>query len=214
MFVKITNEVESSYSFIILELRMLSKNKTDPEKLIDEFFCEIKFEIDHNDKINYKESLYCEDKSRTAEMEKLIKEKLSANKLVWNSAAKNDFYINKEITESLNIADEIAQQAYNCASGDDYRPGFFSKISIQEDGLHLEQINYMNSRSTAHKDDYSLRRLEFLLPFTPQEKKPRYDYQIGSLLISFSDSSSKNNKSCGEAIEAKIEELVIKYDKK
>jgi hypothetical protein len=214
-FIKLVKEVESSYSFITLELRTLTKDKSGSLTDFDEIlFCEIKFEIDHKDNVAYKEPLYCADKSRTAEIEKLVQEKLVANKLVWNSTVKNDSYSNKEITEYLNKADEIAEQAYNCANGDNYRPGFFSKISIQEDGIHLEQVNHMNSRSTAHKDNYSLRRLEFLLPFTPREKSYHYDYQIGHLLIAFSDSSSDNNKPCGKAIKEKINESVIRYEKK
>jgi hypothetical protein len=190
----------------------LTKSKSsDPDDFSKSFFCEIKFEIRHDNQVDYK-GVYCEDKSRTNDIEKLIQEKIAAKKLSWSTVPGNDFYISKEITESLKMADEIAGEAYNCASGDNYRPGFFSEISIQEEGIHLDQINHMNARSLDHKKDYSLRRLEFLLPLIPQEKKYPYEYQVGALLISFSDSSSENNKPCGKAVKAKIEALATKYD--
>jgi len=59
----------------------------------------------------------------------------------------------------------------------------------------------MNAKSLNHKADYSLRNLEFIITINnfPHDTT-RCDYQIGTMLINFSDLSSKNNKTCGDAI--------------
>jgi hypothetical protein len=124
----------------------------------------------------------------------------------WQEKPHNKIYLNEGISDYLTIADTIASQAVNCASGDDYRPGNFSRISVSDDSIILSQINYMNSRSIDHKNDYSLRKLEVLIPLTVMESNDSlYDYRIGDMLIEFSDRSSPNNRQCGKAIKEQIE---------
>lgn len=115
----------------------------------------------------------------------------------------------EEIQRHLRIAESIASTAYVCTSGDDYRPGFFSEMIIQNDGIVLRQINHMNSRSLDHKKDYSLRELEIFIPLqqstVPVVEKMNEQY-IGMMRIHFSDRSSQNNKQCGDRIRQKIDE--------
>lgn len=113
----------------------------------------------------------------------------------------------QEIDSYLSIAERIAQQAHYCAAGDNYHPGYFSEISLQQVGITLQQINHMNSRSLAHKKDYSLRNLEFFIPFQSDGQKISFQDQfIGVMRIRFSDRSSENNKKYGDRIRVKIEE--------
>ena len=115
--------------------------------------------------------------------------------------------LNNETKQYLNIADEIAKQAYLCSSGDDYYPGYFSAIAINDDGIILEQINHWNARSIDHKNNYYLRNLRFYIPNTATESRLSYgEEKIGKMNVYFSDSSSSNNKKCGDKILKKIEE--------
>jgi hypothetical protein len=115
--------------------------------------------------------------------------------------------LNNETKQYLNIADEIAKQAYLCSSGDDYYPGYFSAIVINDDGIILEQINHWNARSIDHKNNYYLRNLRFYIPNTTTETRLSYsEEKIGKLSIYFSDSSSTNNKKCGDKIFITIQE--------
>lgn len=118
------------------------------------------------------------------------------------------------VNKYLAIAERIAQQGYLCTSGDDYAPGYFSKMALAAEGILLEQINYMNSRSLAHKTDYSLRDLTFFIPYNPQETKPAGfdEVYIGDMRIHFSDRSSANNKNCGQQIKNQIDEERMKFD--
>jgi hypothetical protein len=64
----------------------------------------------------------------------------------------------------------------------------------------------MNAKSLDHKKDYSLRKLKFTIPLTiNQSDVPSFDYQIGEMLIEFSDHSSERNLFCGDAILEQIE---------
>lgn len=122
--------------------------------------------------------------------------------------------LDKETEQYLNIADEIAKQAYLCSSGDHYHPGFFSKISVDEAGIILQQINHWNARSIDHKKDYHLRNLEFYIPNLITESKLSFrDEKIGRMTIHFSDRSSENNKNCGDKIFSKIQEQKALFEK-
>lgn len=99
-----------------------------------------------------------------------------------------------EIIQQLATADDIASKALNCASGDSYEPGNFSKIILTDETIELQQVNHMNAKSLDHKTNYSLRSLIF-----------KIDLKNGSELeIHFRDSSSPNNKNCGDEIEKAI----------
>ena len=116
----------------------------------------------------------------------------------------------------LAIADAIAGCAYLCAAGDDYWPGYFSEITVQSEGITLRQTNHMNSKSLDHKDNYSLRDLQFFIPSKQSiRQKPLAmdeDY-IGTMRISFSDRSSQNNQKCGDRILEKIREEKLKFSR-
>ncbi len=106
----------------------------------------------------------------------------------------------------LSIADAIARQGYQCSSGDDYRPGYYSEIMIGETQLTLKQINRYNSRSLDHHTDYHLRELEFHIPLSPGEMKFGFEEEaIGEMKVRFTDRSSPNNTTCGDRIRAQIE---------
>ena len=210
-FLKLTKEVRSEYSFILLELNYVSKEAENLKYSRNRIYCKIEFEI-QNDKILFKK-LYCEDPSRTNALESLIK--AGQNITSWSTKPNQPLFDTDTITNYLIIADNIAHTASNCTSGDNYRPGNFSCISLEEEYITLSQINYMNSRSSAHKDDYSLRKLEFIIPIAQSRKAAdNYDYQIGEMMIEFSDHSSKNNKTCGDALKEKITEEKQRFDKK
>jgi len=132
-----------------------------------------------------------------------------------NAMLPNSESLNKETVQYLSIADEIAKQAYLCSSGDDYRPGYFSEISMDDTGIMLNQINHWNSRSIAHKQDYHLRNLEFQISNEIRgEKLPYGADQIGRMMIVFSDRSSNNNKSCGDKIYNEIQIQKAQFERK
>ncbi len=113
----------------------------------------------------------------------------------------------------LTIAESVARQAYLCASGDDYSPGYFSTVTLNADGILLEQINHKNSRSLAHKQDYSLRDLTFFIPYGSHKPDRLYNEEyIGRMRILFSDRSSANNKDCGNKIREQINAERMKFD--
>lgn len=205
--------VKSQYAFITLELDYLTNETIDQASPTRNRYCQIKFQ-NSNNQISVNE-LYCEDKSRTNDIEKIIKENKTITTALWNSSAETSFYYSKTITNYLLIADRIAVESTNCTSGDNYSPGNFSEISIDDSFIILSQLNYMNSRSLDHKNDYSLRKLEFILPLSNKIKTPHYfGQQIGEMLIEFSDSSSENNKSCGKRIEEKITQEKLSFEQK
>jgi hypothetical protein len=60
----------------------------------------------------------------------------------------------------------------------------------------------MNAKSLDHKQDYSLRNLVFTIPFKPETINNRLlqTYQVGRMIVEFSDNSSENNKACGQKV--------------
>jgi len=156
--------------------------------------------------------IYCELKDQTNELKDFILQHTPAGGWVWNTKIKEAAY-SAETLNYLTIADRIAKEVYLCASGDNYRPGYYSEIIVEEKHISLKQINRHNSRSVNHKDDYHLRDLEFLIPLQPAPEKPSFqDEQIGEMRIHFSDHSSKNNKACGNRISEKIREEKLKFN--
>jgi len=112
-----------------------------------------------------------------------------------NPVAQKQFpeHINKHLT----TADSVASLAMNCTAGDNYRPGNFSKIIYTNTHIELQQVNYMNAKSLDHKNDYSLRSLVFRIPLSENSK----------MITEFTDRSSKNNRECGDRIQAALDWL-------
>ncbi|MBC7488462.1 MAG: hypothetical protein H7282_17115, partial [Cytophagaceae bacterium] len=160
---------------------------------------QITFEI-KGDKVSLT-SVYCQEESEKEALEKQIRSNKAIDDAHWHKEPNNTWYHDEVVTGYINMADEIAAAAYNCASGDDYRPGNFSEIKVSEREIILSQINLHNSRSSAHKDDYYMRKLYFQIPLTGEEPEtPRFEdnYKIGNMVISFSDHSSVRNRECGK----------------
>lgn len=126
----------------------------------------------------------------------------------------NSEKVDKDVEQYLAIADNIAKQAQGCSQGDDYLPGHFSEVIIDDSGITLRQINRWNSRSIIHKNDYHMRDLEFHIPGGRSEMDHRYGIdKIGRMAIIFSDSSSMNNKVCGDRIYNEIQVQKMQFGK-
>ena len=112
----------------------------------------------------------------------------------------------EEVMNCVKIADEIAQQAYQCNAGDNYYPGYFSEILLNAKGISLSQVNKWNSRSIDHKHDYTMRELHFFIPYNHYQLShpSRGEDFIRNMSVSFSDASSQNNRQCGDLIRDKI----------
>ncbi|MEP6736816.1 MAG: hypothetical protein ABJA70_14935 [Chryseolinea sp.] len=112
----------------------------------------------------------------------------------------------EEVMDSVKIADDIAKQCYQSNSGDHYFPGYFSEILLSRHGIVLSQINKWNSRSIDHKNDYTMRALQFTIPYDEvQIQNLEFEEEnIGRMRIKFSDLSSNNNRWCGDLIREKI----------
>ena len=136
-------DVTNEYSFITIEITKSGQ-----------FFGQIRFEL--TDSAGKLTNFYCED----ASLKKIIADKIELeNWPGWTSPSSIDMPYSHQVLQSMQTADSIAALTENCARGDDYRPGNFSKISVASNRIRLEQINHMNSKSLAHKNNYSLRNL-------------------------------------------------------
>jgi len=186
-----TKSLSSQYSFIILELKV---KPIDDREAYGELVIQITFEI-KNDKVVLNE-VYCEEESKKKAIEELIKTNKTLHEAHWHKEPNNTWYCDEKVTAYINIADEIAMEAYNCNVGDDYRPGCFSEIRVEGNLIELSQVNLHNAKSSDHKDDYHMRKLYFYIPLTTEPVKENYDmnYQIGEMHIAFSDHSSSKNK--------------------
>ncbi len=186
-------DVTSQYAFITIDISKSGRS-----------FGVARFEL--TDKAGKLTSFYCED----AALKKIIADKIeSENWTGWTSPLSIDLPYSSEVLQAMQTADSIAELAQNCARGDDYRPGNFSKISVASNEIKLEQNNHMNAKSLAHKNDYSLRNLVFTIPLEPNPANERSleKYQIGMMTVKFSDRSSENNRSCGDKIIAELKRL-------
>ncbi len=207
-FIELTRSLSSEYNFITLRLNCRSQSSSGGES--ERIYCQISFEIEDGNVV-FKE-LYHENASQKDILEKVLRKEDKLMKTPWLVQTKLPMYESKEITLYLSIADEIAGVTSNCVRGDNYYPGVYSSVTIDDKALTLSQVNHMNSRSSDHKEDYSLRKLEFRIPLQElPDPNSRYDYTIGAMGIYFSDYSSKNNKSCGEAVLKKIEEVQANF---
>ena len=186
-------DVTNQYSFITIEITKSGQS-----------LGEVRFEL--TDKAGKLTSFYCEDDS----LKKIIADKIELeNWPGWTSPSSIEMPYSGEVLQSMQTADSIAALAKNCTRGDDYRPGNFSKISVDSNRIRLEQINHMNAKSLAHKNDYSLRKLVFTIPLetNPANEGSLQKYQIGIMAVAFSDHSSENKRSCGDKIIAELKRL-------
>lgn len=188
-------DVANQYSFITVEI----KKSGDP-------FAHLRFEItDESGKVV---SAYSEDRLVQNELNNKIQlEKWPG----WTSPTPIDVSYSHQVLQALETADSISTLTVNCARGDNYRPGNFSKISITRDHIKLEQINHMNAKSLSHKHDYCLRNLVFTIPLQSNLRKHERDlgkYQVGIMSVEFWDRSSENNRACGQKVTAALEKLI------
>jgi hypothetical protein len=164
-------------------------------------------------KIEDQKVLLTDFRCQYSEREQIIKTYLLQHKPNQFPSSNTADSFGKDIANYLNIADVIAKQGYHCSSGDEYFPGFYSEISIEEFWITLKQINHYNSRSLNHKENYHLRDLEFYIPIgTSEPEKIFQSENIGKMNIVLSDRSSKNNKNCGEQILQKIKEQKLLFE--
>lgn len=197
-----TTRIRNQYDFITLWLSYVSE-EDGPHRPIVHPYCEIRFKI--NGTKPEVERVHCEDNERTAAFEALVKAHVTAPRNAWNPALETALYHSQAVTKYLTIADAIAGPARNAVHGDDYRPGNFSEIAIDDEFIVLSQINRMNSRSLAHKNDYAMRDLVFTIPLGDSRLTSSLgDSLIGEMRVAFSDHSSDNNRACGNGIAERI----------
>jgi hypothetical protein len=171
------------------------------------FKCEFQITDGHG----HYEEFYCASRQAEIELKKFIHDTVPAFGFLWNNTSDKGSFTD-EVINYLAISDRIAQQGYLCTSGDNYRPGYFSEIMIQDEAITLKQINWHNARSIDHKHDYHMRELEIIIPFDQPYKESKFlDHKIGNMMILFSDRSSQKNKTCGDKILQKIEEEKLSF---
>jgi hypothetical protein len=205
---EIVKKVTLTYDLITLDLSFT--NATSPSSP----YFRATFEI--NQHTATLKTLYSPNSDLESKIKNLILSKSPNQGYGWDTGINTSHY-NPETERYVTIADEIAKQGYRCSSGDDFRPGYFSEISVTGDAIILKQINHYNSRSINHKDDYHMRDLEFYIPLKRidhEKKSPNLrsnSYQIGDMAIVFSDRSSEKNKACGNEVLNKIREEALVF---
>lgn len=206
-----TKSLRSQYNFITLELRVTGKEELDS---YGELAIQVKFEL-INAKVVLSE-IYCKAESKKQELEQWIKSNKAVHDAHWHTEPNNTWYQDERTTAYINMADEIAQEAYNCNVGDDYRPGCFSEIKVEDAILSLSQVNMYNAKSSDHKDDYHMRKLHFYIPLAKEKKintMLNINYEIGEMHISFSDQSTEKNRGCGQKIVQQIQHQKESFEK-
>ncbi|MEJ1238394.1 hypothetical protein WBG78_09705 [Chryseolinea sp. T2] len=189
-------DVTSEYAFITIKVI----NGGQP-------FAQIRFQL--TDEAGKPVSIFCDSNAVQKELSDKIE---GENWPGWQSSATIKTKFPEQVLQAMDSADSIAALVTNCTRGDEYSPGNFSKISASNKRIKLEQINYMNSRSLSHKDNYSLRQLVFTINFDPGSVNElrRGEYRIGIMKVEFSDRSSANNRTCGDKVIAELERLTAK----
>jgi hypothetical protein len=191
-----------------LTLTLHIKNDTVP-KHMSHLYLEASFDIQSGNIIF--ENLYCENVALTDELHTYIL--THAPKRFDTTLAKTPPVFTEEVLAYLRSADEIAKQADQCAPGDNYHPGYFSVITIEETLIILTQTNRWNARSLDHKKDYHMRDLEFYIPLTSDVIDQSFaEEHLGRMLIHFSDHSTPNNKVCGDKIAEQIKAEKLKFE--
>jgi hypothetical protein len=190
--------VSLKYNTITLTLH--TKSDTVPRHM-SHLYLEASFNIESGNVVI--ENLYCENAAIKDELHTYIVAHMPER--FDTTLEKVPPVFTEEVLAYLRSADEIAKQAYQCASGDNYHPGYFSEISIEENQIILKQVNRWNARSLDHKKDYHMRDLELYVPLTSDAIKETFvEEQIGRMQIHFSDHSTPNNKVCGDKITEQI----------
>jgi hypothetical protein len=152
----------------------------------------------------------CESEAGQAEVEKMVSTFINSNQENVDSEWFKKFD-NEEIRHYVEEADKIAKVGSIC--GRTYPPFYYSKITISEDKILLEQADYYNSKSL-DKENYAMRELFFEIPFVNKQNTDFQPFEIGdihwykSMKIHFEDHSSPSYKDCGENIKLIIKELV------
>lgn len=184
--------ISSAYSFIILEVRA-----GDGDLLY-----EIRFVVD--DAGAKVEKVYSPDEA----LAETFRSKLSQMKFPgFGERNLQDIPWSDEVKRSVEEADRIAALCLNSTWGDDYHPGNFSKITLFDDRIELEQVNKMNAKSLDHKNNYSLRSLEFTIPLSKSLTFSLAQYKIGDMLVEFTDHSSENNLQYGMRVSEELERI-------
>jgi len=175
-------------------------------------YLQVTFEI-HEDELLYT-GIYCEHREREAEITQLIQNLQPPGGFRWNPEQGVIPYSDK-VKQYLDTADSIAMQAYQCDAGDDYWPGYYSEIVLEEASIQLKQINHWNARSIDHRDDYVMRNLEFDIPLRPVTVRPSFLTEtIGDMQVYFFDRSSDKNRACGERITEQIQLAKQRYSER
>lgn len=200
-----SKSVTLCYGTLTMELKLIDNGSDHSDKDIS-----CTFEI--NQKNVSLTDVDCGNKDREEDLRDYIIQHVPS---VFPNEHSNENIYAGEIVTYLTIADAIAKQGYGCSLGDDYSPGNFSEITINDSCIVLRQINHWNARSLDHKNDYHLRDLEFYIPLTHIELVSSFnDERIGRMLIRFSDRSSKNNKVCGDKIAEQLRKEKVDYEKR
>lgn len=190
-----------SYNLLKLKL-FIDKKLPKQEGHSPALYLQATFEINEN-KLEHT-GLYCEKRDREPEIAQRIQQSKPPAGFLW-SIEKRDVFYSDSVIHYLTIADTIAREAAQCSSGDDYRPGYYSEIVLEDERIHLKQINHWNARSIDHRDNYFLRNLEFDIPLQPVATRSSALHDtLGDMQIYFSDRSSDKNKDCGNKIQEQI----------
>lgn len=170
--------VASEYSFVTVNITQDDEQRTYIRFTVSETAASL-------------ESIYSDDKSAESDFQK----KIEGQRWPGLRAVSTQTSWSNGITHQLETADNIAGLATDCTVGDEYGPGNFSKILLDDTHIELQQVNYMNAKSLDHKDDYSLRSLVFRIPLDETNK----------MTTEFTDRSSRNNRPCGDRIKAALD---------
>ncbi len=194
--------MSNQYSLITLELHTTFREEPEEDGTLA---IQITFEIQRN-KVMLT-NVYCEEELKKEELEKQIKANKSIHDAHWHTDPNNTWYHDEVVTAHINMADEIAGVVHYCDLGDDYYPGCFSEIKTSETDIVLTQTNWHHAKSSAHKDNYVMRKLRFQIPLNSKESvssELENNYQVGNMRVVFSDRSSAQNKECGKKIVEQI----------
>ncbi len=200
---KLTYSVSLSYDVITVQVFRSAQQKA--------LYIQVLFEI--NQKKIYVKDLYHKASDALALLN-LIKSNPNVHEAPFAEPTDSVSWVMPYIHNYLVIADRIAEKALHQCTGDDYRPSYYSKIEITETHILLSQINHLNSRSLAHKENYSLRNLMLTIPLNEHAAVSESVYntdRIGLMDIAFSDHSSANNRSAGDRIKDQINEEIRLY---
>ena len=196
-------------SYNVLKLKLfIDKKLPKQEGHSPALYLQITFDINGN--TLEPTGLYCEQRDRESEITGFIQRSRPQAGFLW-STEKRDVFYSDEVIRYLAMADSIAMQAQQCSSGDDYHPGYYSEIDLEDNRIHLKQINHWNARCIDHRDDYFLRNLEFDIPLRPVSTRSFVNDSIGDMQIYFADRSSQNNKGCGHKIQEQIRIAKLKF---